>query len=433
MRRRVALSLLTLASLALSLPAAAFLSAPPAAAQGITSDGVLGHLRALDAIAAGNGGNRAAGTPGGNATSAYVAGRLEAAGWIVTRQQVTFPYFGERSPPVVGTLRPGADIVTARYSGSGEVTARVFPLRRSGCRRRDFRGFPRGRIAVSLFAGCPSRRIALNAQRAGALAMLLASGEARPPTPPSLLRPGLRIPGVVVRDPPALRLARRRPRVRVRVDAFVEQRTVENLVGELPGAGGERVVMAGGHLDSVPESPGINDNGSGVAALLGIAEGLATAPRAPQTLRLGFWTAEELDLAGSRAYVRSLPAPERRRVAAYINVDMAGSPNAVPEIYASRDRILRALRRQVPRAGRTSVHALSDHTAFLRAGIPVGGLYTGSEEPKTRREARVWGGRPGRRRDPCYHRPCDTLANVDAAMTARMANAAAAALLELAR
>ena len=60
--------------------------------------------------------------------------------------------------------------------------------------------------------------------------------------------------------------------------------------------------MAGAHLDSVPAGPGINDNGSGSAALLEIAQNLANhTPR--NTLRFAWWGAEELGLIGSTAWV----------------------------------------------------------------------------------------------------------------------------------
>ncbi|HEV3001041.1 MAG TPA: M20/M25/M40 family metallo-hydrolase [Solirubrobacteraceae bacterium] len=416
MRRPVALGLLAAALVAAAAPAAA-------PAQRIGAADVVEHLRALDGIARANGGNRAAGNPGEAATVDYVAARLREAGWNVDTPPVTFPYFAERAPPVVGALQPGRDAVTLRYSGSGDVTGRVLPLRFSGCSPRHFRGFPRGRIAMSLYGTCTFRRIAINAQRAGAAAVLFASGYVRrPPTTATMLGPGVTIPALALRDPPALRLARARATVNVRVDAFVEDRTGRNVVAELPGTTGRRVVMAGGHLDSVPEGPGLNDNGSGIAALIEIGERLAAAPRPPATLRLGFWTAEELNLNGSRAYVGALPPAERRRFAAYLNLDMVGSPNPVPEIYADHPRIRRALRRVLPRAGRTSVLAGSDHLPFRGAGIPVGGIFTGATER-----------RRGRERDPCYHRPCDGLANVDAAMTARMAQAARVALARLAR
>ena len=61
--------------------------------------------------------------------------------------------------------------------------------------------------------------------------------------------------------------------------------------------------MAGAHLDSVPEGPGINDNGSGVAAVLETAVQLGNSPKVHNAVRFGFWGAEELGLIGSRNYV----------------------------------------------------------------------------------------------------------------------------------
>jgi hypothetical protein len=420
--------------LALLALAAALVAAAPARAQdAIPEPDLRRHLEALDRIARENGGNRAAGTPGEAATAAYAADQLAAAGWTVTRPDVAFPYFGERSPPVLGAYRHRTDFATLRYSGSGDVRARVRALG-SGCRRREYRRFPRGRIAILAAFGCTYRRAARLAQRAGARAVVIVDFTTRPPIPGTLSGPGLRVPVLTARLPVARRLARRgRLPLRVRVDAFVERRVTQNVVAELPGTEGRRIVMAGGHMDSVPEGAGINDNGSGVAALIEAGRRLAARPRARLTLRLAFWTAEEPGLYGSRAYVRGLPRDERRRLAAYVNLDMVGSPNGVPEVYRGDRRIASALRRHLPGAGGVPIDAGSDHEPFVRAGIPVGGIYTGSLEPKTRAQARRWGGVAGRERDPCYHRPCDGLDNVDLRLLALTASAATNALGDLSR
>ena len=115
--------------------------------------------------------------------------------------------------------------------------------------------------------------------------------------------PGIDIPVVIV----AGVSLRPGARAAVRVNAVSERRTTDNVIAESPGGSAERVVMAGGHLDSVTAGPGINDNGSGVATLLELAE--AVGPRPPGgRVRLAFWGAEELGLIGSRRYVRSLDA-----------------------------------------------------------------------------------------------------------------------------
>ena len=89
-----------------------------------------------------------------------------------------------------------------------------------------------------------------------------------------------------------------------------------------------RVVMAGAHLDSVPDGPGINDNGSGVAALLEIATRLGGSPQAVNAVRFAFWGSEEANLNGSTTYVASLPAADRDDLLLYLNLDMLASPNA---------------------------------------------------------------------------------------------------------
>jgi aminopeptidase S len=180
--------------------------------------------------------------------------------------------------------------------------------------------------------------------------------------------------------------------------------------------------MAGAHLDSVPDGPGVNDDGSGVAALLEVAR--TFGPRPPGRVRLGFWGAEEEGLIGSRAYVRSLTDGQRREITAYLNFDMLGSPNAVAAVYSDGDpRLGRLLRRVRPGPERAIlVGNRSDASSFQGRGVPINGLYSGSDEPGP-------GGKP---RDPCYHLPCDTFANVSMASLLPMARAAARALYLLA-
>ena len=412
--------------------------AAPAAAQDpqITAADVAPHLQALQGVASANGGNRAAGLPGANATADYIVTQLEQAGWQVQRQAVTFPYFDLRSPPRVHTLRPGRDVVAVRYSGAGDVTGRLRLVESEGCGRESFRAVRRGDVVLAPFAACTFSRLAATIKREGGAALLtIASEQSFPLTSVSFV-PGLPIPVLGLSDPAARRLyaSRRNRPVRVTVDATIAPRTADNVVAELPGTDGRSVFMAGGHLDSVIEGPGINDNASGVAALLEMGEKLAAAPRGRSTLRLGFWTAEEHGLFGSRHYVKTLDAAERKRTAGYLNLDMVGSPNAVPEIYSSRNKLSSALRKRIRGAGSTPFRrADSDHDAFRRAGIAVSGIYTGGLESKTREQRRRFGGRAGALRDRCYHRACDTADSASATVTARMATAAAGAMAEVAR
>ena len=402
-------------TLALTILLVTALSAPAAAA--VRREGVDEHLRALAAIAAEHGGNRSAATPGDTATAEYLGATLGALGYDITFQTFDFAYFEERRPPVLGDLRHGRDFVTARQSASGTAVGRIRTIRGAdGCRTRDFRALRRGELAAVVGGDCTLERVARNARRAGAGAMLVQ--DARRPLPYAL-RPVLRLPVLQV-DARRLRaLARSGRPVEVSVDAIRERRTTRNVIAER--GTGRRVVMAGGHLDTVPEGPGINDNGSGVAALLEIAEELATDPPPGARVRLGFWAAEEWGLLGSRAYVRSLSRAQRRRIAGYVNVDMVASPNAVQLVYGTR-RLRRALHKAIGLAA-VVTGGSSDDGSFLDAGIPAAGIYTGGTEIKQRDEARQFGGRAGRPMDPCYHRACDTAANANTRWTVRAANA----------
>ncbi|MGH2824430.1 MAG: M28 family peptidase, partial [Thermoleophilaceae bacterium] len=146
--------------------------------------------------------------------------------------------------------------------------------------------------------------------------------------------------------------------------------------------------------------------------------GGALGGRAPGArVRLAFWGAEELGLIGSRRYVRGLEQADRDRIAAYVNLDMVGSPEPARGVYSDGDpAIERLLRRLVgPRAEEENAGGRSDHAPFDRAGIPVGGLFTGA----------------GRPHDPCYHRACDDLSNVDMAVLVEMTRAAGEAVERL--
>ncbi len=388
----------------------------------VTRSGLAEHLRGLQRAADDHGGNRAAGTGGDRASAAYVTARLKEAGWRVATQPVRFPYFSLRGASVRldgRRLSRGAAFRVISYSGSGAATGR---LRRvgDGCQAADFGALRPREIPLARRGRCFFRVKARNAERAGARALVVEDRPgARGVAAATLGRPGSELPVVIMAADAGARMG---ARAAVRVDAVSELRTTRNVIAETPGGSAERVVMAGAHLDSVSEGPGINDNGSGVATLLEMAEAVGPTPPGAR-VRLAFWGAEELGLIGSRRYVRSLDAAERRRIASYLNFDMVGSPNAVSSVYSDGDpRLERALRDAagVPLADE-SIGGGSDHATFDRAGIPVGGLFTGASEEGP-------GGRP---RDPCYHQPCDDLDNVDRGVLLQMARAAAKAVGEL--
>ena len=84
----------------------------------------------------------------------------------------------------------------------------------------------------------------------------------------------------------------------------------------------DKKVVVGGHLDSVPAGPGINDNGSGVSSILEIAEQMAKLNLKPRNqLQFAFWGAEESGLIGSDQYVAQLTDEELEAIMLKLNFD----------------------------------------------------------------------------------------------------------------
>ena len=238
---------------------------------------------------------------------------------------------------------------------------------------------------------------------------------------------------------------------RMKVDWRPGTYPTSNVIAETRNGDPDNVIVVGAHLDSVGVGPGINDNGSGSATILEIAEQVAKVkPR--NKIRFVWFGAEEHGLLGSEAYVDSLPESERDKIAAMLNFDMVGSPNFVrfvydgdlsdsdpppggaPEASADIERIfLDYFAEQGLATEPTAFDGRSDYGPFIFAGIPAGGLFTGAEGIKTAEEAAIYGGTAGEPYDPCYHMGCDTTSNLDSTALDQMSDAAAHATITLAQ
>jgi aminopeptidase S len=208
-----------------------------------------------------------------------------------------------------------------------------------------------------------------------------------------------------------------------------EETPVRNVVAQTRTGNPRQVVMAGAHLDSVTEGPGINDNASGVATLVEAAVRMGGSPAVPNAVRFSFWGAEERNLDGSTAYVDSLSRSDRAAIALYINVDTVASLNAgyfvqgghgddESEAGPPGSKVVgRVLVEELANTGVTGELARfdgeSDYKPFIRAGIPTGGVYAGDSGRKTSAQAERWGGQAGAVFDSCYHTPCDRLDNIN--------------------
>jgi Zn-dependent M28 family amino/carboxypeptidase len=435
-----------------ALPAAAA-SAPPGCANRtnttyqslltcVTLDGVRAHQQALQNIATANGGTRAVGTPGYTKSVEYVSGLLRKAGYTVTLDD--FQYLDD-SKTLLRQITPvAATYETGAFTGSavGHVIESVTPVdinltlprdSTSGCEAGDFAGFPAGNIALIQRGTCTFADKAVNAQVAGAVGVIIFNQGNTPEREglivgtlvPSSAPITIPVVGASFADGSALAQAGSTAEI------TVAESTSQNVIAEMPGRNTNNVVMAGAHLDSVPEGPGINDNGSGSAAILETA--LMLAKVKPQnTIRFAWWGAEELGLVGSTAYVNGLSQDEKDRIALYMNYDMVGSPNYVTMVYdADESTFAAADQGVVVPDGSVAIEDLyesyytkigepyddsafdgrSDYQAFIDNDIASGGLFTGAEEEKTVEQQAIWGGTVGAQFDPCYHLACDTFAN----------------------
>jgi aminopeptidase Y len=404
----------------------------------VTLEGVRAHQAALQAIADANNGHRVSGTAGYDQSVDYVVATLENAGYAVTVQELQFQTFIVQSPSILEQVSPNPAVVDNNifsYSGSGDVTASVTALvapptdPTPGCEAADFAGFPAGNIALISRGSCTFAIKATNAYNAGAVGVIIynnAAGEIN-----GTLGNGFTLDiGVTsVTQAVGQQLAATAGLVmRLKTDTFRGIATTSNVLAESALGNPNNVVMLGAHLDSVNAGPGINDNGSGSAAILETALQMARVePR--NKVRFAFWGAEESGLVGSTYYVNNLSLEELAKITLYLNFDMIGSPNHVFFVYDGDDSDgvgagpgpvgSTAIEgtfenfyasRGVPYKG-TDFSGRSDYGPFIANLVPAGGLFTGAEGVKTADEAALWGGTAGAAYDPCYHLACDTYAN----------------------
>jgi aminopeptidase S len=206
-------------------------------------------------------------------------------------------------------------------------------------------------------------------------------------------------------------------------------RTGRNVIAQTRRGDPDRIVMIGAHLDSVPEGPGIVDNGSGVASLLEIATRLGVEPAVQNTVRFAFFDNEESGAQGSKGYVESLSTDDLEKIKLYLNVDMVASPNGGYFVQGGEGSdsetagppgsamIGQVLADQLVKTGVTEPEIIEfvgdDESPFIKSDIPVGGAENGDAEEKTDEQARAWGGQAGQVYDRCYHRACDRIDNVN--------------------
>jgi Zn-dependent M28 family amino/carboxypeptidase len=407
----------------------------------VTTDAMMAHLTKLQDIAKANNNTRAVGTPGYDASVDYVVGKLRDKGFDVQTAQFDARIF-HADPGSVTVADKKFEARALEFSLATPPVGVTGPLvavpvdASPGCDAADYDNLPVNGAVVLVDRGtCPfSQKEKVAAQR-GAVAMVVADNAVEEKMGGTLGETtDVKIPAVSVTKSDGALLRTIVGPATVQLSAETKNVSARNVVAQTKTGSTSDVVMAGAHLDSVPEGPGINDNGSGVAAVLETALQLGSSPGIHNAVRFGFWGAEELGLIGSRKYVESLDINALKDIALYLNFDMLASPNpgyftydgdqslpsdqrgspVVPEGSAGIERSLAAYLNSAGKTPQdTSFDGRSDYDGFTVAGIASGGLFSGAEVKMTQEEAKLWGGAADQPFDPNYHKDTDTLDHID--------------------
>ena len=406
----------------------------------VSTDAMMAHLSKLQDIANANGNTRAVGTPGYDASVDYVVGKLRDKGFDVQTVQFEARVFHSEA----GSVTVGDRTVEGRALEFSLATPPVgvtgplvtAPDDSPACNASDYGNLPVNGAVVLVDRGtCPFAQKEAAAVQRGAVAMVVVDNVVEEQMGGTLgENTDVKIPVVSVTKPDGAALRLTSGPATVKLSAETKTMQARNVIAQTKTGLTSDVVMAGAHLDSVPEGPGINDNGSGVAAVLETALQLGSSPQVHNAVRFGFWGAEELGLIGSRKYLQSLDVNALKDIALYLNFDMLASPNpgyftydgdqslpldkrgspVVPEGSAGIERSLAAY---LNSAGKTPQDTLfdgrSDYDGFTLAGIPSGGLFSGAEVKKSAEQVKLWGGTAGQSFDPDYHKSADTLDHID--------------------
>jgi Zn-dependent M28 family amino/carboxypeptidase len=351
------------------------------------------------------------------------------------------------------------EFATMSYSASGDTgVADIEPVdinlagnraSTSGCEDSDFDTFPAGAIALIQRGTCDFAVKAANAQNNGAVGAIIFNQGNDPgrmdvvagtlgetaqdgnPTPPDITVP---VTGISFDDGAAL-AGDAGAKGRMVVDAASDRRKSTNVLADTPTGNPDNTTIIGSHLDSVPEGPGINDNGSGSAFNLELAIAMAKNNIKPANrVRFAWWGAEESGLVGATRYVDAISNEEFAKIAANLNFDMLASPNhanlvydgdfsdstppaTAPDVNPGAVKIEKEFVDYFNSAGvatePTAFDGRSDHKPFQDNGVAAGGLFSGGEVAKTAEQVAKWGGTAGAPFDPCYHQACDNINNLD--------------------
>ncbi|KAG8925564.1 Leucyl aminopeptidase yscIV [Tulasnella sp. 418] len=425
--------------------------------EAVTLEGLLTHAKKWQQFASAPGANstRVFGSQGYNASVDYVTTLTKKYGYKVTQHIVQYPrsdIFGASlnidgkdykygpslavfsySPPTPGILTGPLVLISDKPGGAEGA----------GCEPADYAGIDvKGKVVFVARGSCTFAIKSQQARNAGAAAAIIYNNVPNQGVISSRVNVDVtqNVPTVMISledaTPLVARLNSSTPetiQAALSVQSQVKNVYSANVIAQTRWGNDKKVIQIGAHLDSVPAGPGINDDGSGSATVLELAKQLSLfiPPRDANAVRFSWWTAEEIGLVGSAAYVASLSQVERDKIAVYINLDMTASPNGIYGIHdgdnsegantpavapagsAALEKLFQADfdSKKVPHAS-YAFSGSSDYDAFLNAGIPAGGIATGAGGIKTPEQAAVFGGTAGVAFDKNYHQAGDTIDNL---------------------
>ncbi|KAI1119376.1 peptidase family M28 [Nemania sp. NC0429] len=402
----------------------------------ITSDKLSRNLWNLDHIAQENGGNRAFGTPGYEASRDYILERVQtrfSSEFDTTVQEFTHLYNEVREISVTGPDGESVPAVSLIYNpgtDNGPIKAALIDTpvdddRGSGCFEDQWEGIDAtGKLALVKRGTCAIVDKLTLAKAHGAVGVILYHN--LPGTPGSAtlgaesygqIIPVATISQSVGQAWKARLAAGEKLTVELFIDALFEDRKTWNIISETKEGDPNNVILLGAHLDSVQAGAGINDDASGTSLLLEILTALRYYKGYTNKVRFAWWAAEESGLIGSLHYTSSLSSDDADKIRFYFNFDMVASPSPDYQVYVGdndgdefgAEKLFDRLQAAGQQTRYVAFGDSSDYVGFVELGIPATGLFTGATATT----------------DPCYHQACDGFDNAN--LDALLANAKAAA------
>lgn len=356
-------------------------------------------------------GPRVAGTEEEKEAADYIRKELKRYGYSVETESFSIP------DRLEGELEIGDKEYQIRIAANSAITDDELEAEvvRAGLgRKNDFPSNVKGKIALIQRGEITYWDKVANAVEKGAAAVIFYdNADALAPSNPSLGDNMSSIPVVSITKADGEKLVQQIAKGKVEAELEIEKKKKQksqNVVAVKKASHGPKesgIVYVSAHYDSVPYSPGANDNGSGTGLVLELARILSKS-QTDKELRFVFVGAEEIGLRGSKHYVSRLSKEELKRSVANYNVDMPGTAwDKATKLYVNvvdgkPNLVWLTAKAAADRLGNQSLvlykRGSSDHVSFHEAGIPAANFIR--REPGT---ASL---------EPWYHSSQDTIDHV---------------------